>query len=135
MLAANLLVPNSGDIQAANSTFQPLWDFIACEQAAGRPLNVTIETNVLSNYYDMWPGPPGQLDEGEGRVAILGSRLLPASMFEEGKVDGLVDLLLHTQLYPIFHLGALHSIHLFPVFPELNKLAFSRGRKSESSCT
>ncbi|PVF95632.1 FAD-binding domain-containing protein, partial [Serendipita vermifera] len=106
MLAANLLVPNSGDIQAANSTLRPLWDFIESERNAGRSLNVTIESSVVSNYYDMWPGPPGHLDEGEGRVAILGSRLLPADIFEEGTVDGLVDLLLQTQLYPIFHLVA-----------------------------
>jgi hypothetical protein len=107
MLATILIVPNSDDIEGTNSTVKPLYDFVASEEAAGRHLNVSSQGFVLPNYYLFWNVPIDQVDEGAGGSSILGSRLLPASLFEEGKVDGLADLLTQTQLFPIFHLGEL----------------------------
>ncbi|PVF95633.1 FAD-binding domain-containing protein [Serendipita vermifera] len=106
MMASILIVPNSSDIEGTNSTVKPLYDFIAREQAAGRSLNVSTQGFVLPNYYLFWSVPIDQVDEGAGGSSILGSRLLPASAFEAGKVDGLADFLTQTELFPIFHLVA-----------------------------
>jgi hypothetical protein len=104
-LMALLVVHNSADLAGANSTLQPLYDFAKSETDAGRPIMTNVLSWVYSSYLQMFPGPVDQIDEGAGGTSILGSRLLPASLFEEGKIDGLVDFLTQTQGFPIFHLG------------------------------
>jgi hypothetical protein len=65
---------------------------------------------VFTDYFQLWPAQPEQVNEGAGGLSVLGSRLLPPSLFEEGNVDGLVNLLAQTRFVPIFHLGESHSI-------------------------
>ncbi|PVF95626.1 FAD-binding domain-containing protein [Serendipita vermifera] len=113
MLTAFLLVHNSGDLAGANSTLQPFFDFVKSEQDAGRPMTVNMGAWVYSNYFQMWPGPVEQVDEGAGGTSILGSRLLPSSLFEADKVDGLVNFLTQTQHFPIFHLVAGGKVSQF----------------------
>ncbi|PVF95627.1 FAD-binding domain-containing protein [Serendipita vermifera] len=105
-LLASLLVHNSNDLAGVNSTLKALYDFAKSETEAGRPVSVNTSGRVLTSYFQLFPEDPAQVKEGAGETSIMGSRLLPASLFQEGKVDGLVDLLAQTQGYPIFHLVA-----------------------------
>jgi hypothetical protein len=105
LFVAALYVHNSADIAGTNSTLQPLYDFVKNETNSGHPMTISINSNVLTDYTQLWPIPIDQVDEGAGKNFQGGSRLLPASLFEEDKVDGLVDFLLQTPLFPIFHHG------------------------------
>ncbi|PVG02321.1 FAD-binding domain-containing protein [Serendipita vermifera] len=105
-------VHNSADITGANSTIQPLYDFIKNETAAGRPMSISTRAAVLGSYLQMWPATPETANENSGAIEILGSRLLPVSAFQ-GNVDGLVDLLATTPLVPMFnHVsgGKVHTV-------------------------
>ncbi|CAG8676904.1 595_t:CDS:2, partial [Acaulospora colombiana] len=101
-----LFVYNSDDIPAANSTLKPFYDFLESEADAGRPLPVATQAYVLTNYMQLWPGPVDQVRENAGSNSIQGSRLLPASVFEEGNVDAFVDLVVQTPYFPHFNFVA-----------------------------
>jgi hypothetical protein len=110
MFVAKLFVFNSVDIIGANSTLRPLYDFVERETGAGRPMRLGVQSRVLTDYFQLWSVPIDQIDEGAGRNAIMGSRLLPISLFEEGKVDPLVDLLAQSQMIPSIVSGELYIV-------------------------
>ncbi|PVF95630.1 FAD-binding domain-containing protein [Serendipita vermifera] len=106
MLVAKLMVYNSADMTGANTTLKPFYDFVDSEKNAGRPIGISLKLSVLTDYLQLWSTPIDEVDEGAGRNSILGSRLLPVSLFEEDKVDGLTDWLVQTQTFPSFALVA-----------------------------
>jgi hypothetical protein len=99
-----LLVPNSSDIAAANSTLKPLFDYMESEKQAGRQMEGSIQGVVLPSFFDVW-GPLENWDTNGGKVQIMGSRLCPLSIFQEGNYDALLNLLVETPLSPMFNLG------------------------------
>jgi hypothetical protein len=101
-------VHNSADLAGANSTIQPLYDFVKSENDAGRPMSIASRNAVLGSYLQMWPLSPDKVNENAGAIEILGSRLLPVSAFQ-GNVDGLVELLATTRLVPMFNHGKLNQ--------------------------
>jgi hypothetical protein len=105
LFLASLYVHNSGDLNVANSTLQPLYNYIQNEKDAGRPIQVSIQSAVHTDYFQLYSTPLDQVYEGAGVNLAVGGRLLPASLFEEGKVDSLVNLVLQTQFLPVFALG------------------------------
>ncbi|PVF95631.1 FAD-binding domain-containing protein [Serendipita vermifera] len=100
MFVAKVFAFNFADLNGVNSTLKPLYDFIESETSAGRPMNMSVQSRVLTDYFQLWDTPIDQIDEGAGRNAIMGSRLLPISLFEDGEVDPLVDLLAQSQSIP-----------------------------------
>ncbi|PVF95629.1 FAD-binding domain-containing protein [Serendipita vermifera] len=105
-LGASLRVYNSADMNGVNTTLKPLYDFVDSEKNAGRPVDISIELSVLTDYFQLFSTPIDEVDEGAGMNIILGSRLLPASLFEEDKVDGFVDFIVQTPTYLTFSLVA-----------------------------
>lgn len=100
---AQLLVHNSGDMAAANATLQPLYDFVQQEKAAGRSADISNDVQVLPNYFSLFPTPIDQLNEGAGNFEILGSRLLPLSMFEGDAADALVEVIANSTSVQFLH--------------------------------
>jgi hypothetical protein len=105
LFLATLYVHNSKDINSANSTLQPLYNYIQNEKDAGRPIQVEIQSAVHTDYFQLYGTPLDQVYEGAGVNLAIGGRLLPASLFEESRVDSLVNLVLQTQFLPGFALG------------------------------
>jgi hypothetical protein len=105
LFLTSLYVHNSGDLNAANSTLQPLYNYIQNEKDAGRPIQVSIRSAVRTDYFQLYSTPLDQVCEGAGSNVALGGRLLPASLFEEGEMDSLVDLAQQTQFLTGFWLG------------------------------
>lgn len=121
---AQLLVHNSGDVDRANSTLQPLYDFVQQENDAGRAANISIQAGVLPSYLSLFSTPLDQVDEGAGNVAILGSRLLPPSVFEGDAGDALVEVLANSTNVQFLHGKSVASSFIllsflspFPPFP------------------
>ncbi|PVG02323.1 FAD-binding domain-containing protein [Serendipita vermifera] len=111
--ATLLFAYNSDDIAAVNSTLTPFYDFLQREADAGRPLNVATQAYVLTSYMQLWPGPVDKVRENAGSNSIQGSRLLPASVFEEGNVDAFVDLVVQTPYFPHFNFVAGGKVQQF----------------------
>lgn len=93
---AELFVHNSADLSGANSTLQPLYQFAANETAQGRTVAIGGQSRVLPNYFSIFSGQPGYVDEGAGGDGLLGSRLLPLSTFQGSTGESLIQFLEET---------------------------------------
>jgi hypothetical protein len=113
--SAQLVVHNSADLSGFNSTLAPLYAFAANETAQGRPVTVSSQAYVLPNYMSLFPSSPGSVNEGAGNNGILGSRLLPMSIWQGSSLDSIVDFITQTQFGVQIHLSEFISIshHVF----------------------
>ncbi|PVG03844.1 FAD-binding domain-containing protein [Serendipita vermifera] len=110
LFQALFLVPNSSNYEKANSTIKPLYDFIESEKQAGREIGGGIGGGVLPSFLSVW----GTLESQDGHAGIyqiMGSRLLPISLFAENKVDSLLDVLANTPLTPFINLVSGGKVH------------------------
>jgi hypothetical protein len=108
--AALLLIHNSADISGFNSTLAPLYSFAANETAQGRPVTISSQGYVLPNYMSLFPDSPATVNEGAGTDGILGSRLLPMSIWQGSRLDSIVDFIVQTQFALQIHLSEFISI-------------------------
>jgi hypothetical protein len=106
--ATVLFLYNSDDIAGANSTLKPFYDFLQSEADAGRPLAVASQAYVLTSYMQLWMTPLDQVRENGAGTSIQGSRLFPASTFEEENVDAFLDLIIDSPFFPHFNFGKPH---------------------------
>ena len=100
--AALLLIPNSGDLESANTTLKPLWDYVS--SIGG---NIQTRAEVFPSYFSLW----SYVGASNASASILGSRLVPSSFFESpDKVDALAEAFSNQQKAGIImHLGTLSS--------------------------
>ncbi|KAG8872832.1 hypothetical protein FRC20_008979 [Serendipita sp. 405] len=105
-LLAELLVANSADLNGANATLKPLFDFAEAETTAGRPMLVQTMGYVVPSVFSMFPDDPATVNEGSGSAAILGSRLVPLDIFKGARLEAFTTFLVKQPFISILHLVA-----------------------------
>ncbi|KAG8815885.1 hypothetical protein FRC17_000560, partial [Serendipita sp. 399] len=103
---AVLLVANSGDATAVNTTLKPIYDFATAETGAGRPVQVQTVSYVLPSYFSLFQEDPAKINDGAGTASILGSRLVPPSSFRGAQLEALTSFLTRQPFTVILHLVA-----------------------------
>ena len=126
---AQLLVHNSANLSGFNSTLAPLYSFAANETAQGRRVTISSQGYVLPNYMSLFPDSPATVNEGAGTNGILGSRLLPISIWQGSRLDSIVDFIVQTSLSLQIHLSEFISISCLSLFNIL--LLVAGGKVSE----
>ncbi|CCA73609.1 related to FAD binding domain protein-Neosartorya fischeri [Serendipita indica DSM 11827] len=109
-IVAQLLVHNSANLTALNSTLKPMFDLAQSETSNGRPAKVETLGGVLPSYLSLFNDDPATVNERAAGYAILGSRLAPASAFQGDKVQKLADFMVKSPFTVIMHLVAGNKV-------------------------